>query len=115
MRLPVLAVAVEPKRGVEDRPGIKPAPADPAGALLLDESGADQHLNVSRYSLKRDVERRRQFRDEQILAVEARQDRAPDRVGKRGEDAVERRHFGDVRHVDSFYRNHRKHDNQHIH
>ena len=89
LRLPVLAVAVEPQRGLEDRPGIEAAPADPAGALLLDEAGADQHLDMARHRLQRDVKRRGQFRDEQILAVEPRQHRAPDGVGERGKDTVE--------------------------
>ena len=52
LRLPVFAVAVEPQRGLEDRPGVEAAPADPAGALLLDEAGPDQHLDVARYRLQ---------------------------------------------------------------
>jgi hypothetical protein len=60
LRLPVLAVAVEPQRGLEDRPGVEAAPADPAGALLFDETGPDQHLDVARHRLQRNGERRRQ-------------------------------------------------------
>ena len=97
LRLPVLAVAVEPQCGLEDRPGIEPAPADAAGALLLDEAGPDQHLDVARHRLQRDVERRRQLRDEQIRAIEPRQHRAPDRIGERGKDAVEQRLPGHLR------------------
>jgi len=106
LRLPVLAVAVEPQRGLEDRPGIEPAPADPASALLLDETGADQHLDVTRHRLQRDVEWRRQLRDEQILAVEPRQHRAPDRIGERGKDAVEQRFFGRLARIYGFNRDH---------
>jgi hypothetical protein len=102
LRLPVLAVAVEPQRGLEDRPGIEPAPADPAGALLLDETGADQHLDVTRHRLQRDIEWRRQLRDEQILAIEPRQHRASDRIGERGKDAVEQRLAGHLRQIDHF-------------
>jgi hypothetical protein len=91
LRLPVFAVAVEPQRRLEDRPGIKPATADATGAFLLYETGADQNLNVARHRLQRDVERRRQFRDEQILAVEPRQHGAAHRIGERREHAVERR------------------------
>jgi len=106
LRLPVLAVAVEPQRGLEDRPGVEPAPADPAGALLLDEAGPDQHLDVARHRLQRDVERRRQLRDEQILAIEPRQHRAPDRIGERSKDAVESRFFGRFARIDGFDRDH---------
>ena len=105
LRLPVLAVAVEPQRGLEDRPGIEAAPADPAGALLLDEAGADQHLDMARHRLQRDVKRRGQFRDEQILAVEPRQHRAPDGVGERGKDTVEQ-HLRAIERVYGFCRNH---------
>jgi hypothetical protein len=106
LRLPVLAVAVEPQRGLEDRPGIEPAPADAAGALLLDEASPDQHLDVARHRLQRNVERRRQLRDEQILAIEPRQHRPPDRIGERGKDAVEERFSGRVARIDGFHRDH---------
>ena len=106
LRLPVLAVAVEPQRGLEDRPGIEPAPADPASALLLDEAGPDQHLDVARHGLQRYVERRRKLGDEQILAIEPRQHRAPDRIGERGKDAVEQRFFGRLARIYGFNRNH---------
>jgi hypothetical protein len=114
LRLPILAVAVEPQRGLEDRPGVEPAPADPARALLLDEAGPDQHLDVARHRLQRDVERRRQLRDEQILAIEPRQHRAPDRIGERSKDAVEQRLRGHLRQIDHFgrRRNHQTKDNQ---
>jgi hypothetical protein len=102
LRLPVLAVAVEPQRGLEDRPGVEPAPADPARALLLDEAGPDQHLDMARHRLQRDVEWRRQLRDEQILAVEPGQHRAPYRIGKRGKDPVERCFFGRFARIDGF-------------
>ena len=99
LRLPVLAVAIEPQRGVEDRSGVEPAAADPAGALLPDEAGADQDLDVARHRLERDVERRGQFRDQQIRAVEPGQHRAPHRIGQRGEHAVERRRVGHRRRI----------------
>jgi len=115
LRLPILAVAVEPQRGLEDRPGVEPAPADPARALLLDEAGPDQHLDVARHRLQRDVERRRQLRDEQVLTIEPRQHRPPDRVGKRGKDAVEQRLSGRLRQIDHFGRrsSHSMDNNQH--
>jgi len=59
LRLPILAVAVEPQRGVEDRSGIEATPTDPPRALLLDEPGANQDLDMARHSLQRDVEGRR--------------------------------------------------------
>ena len=116
LRLPVLAVAVEPQRGLENRPDLEPAPADPAGALLPDEAGPDQHLDVARHRLQRDVERRRKLGDEQILAVEPRQHRPPDRIGERGKDAVEQRLARRFRQIDHFgrRRNHGTKDNQHF-
>ena len=102
LRLPVFAVAVEPQRGLEDRPGLEPAPADPPGALLLYEAGPDQHLDVARHRLQRDVERRRQFRDEQVLAIEPGQHSAPDRIGQRGKDVVEQPLPGHLGRIDRF-------------
>jgi len=109
LRLPVFAIAVEPQRGLEDRPGIEPASADPAGALLPDETGPDQHLDVARHRLQRDVERRGQLRDQQIRAIEPDQHRAPDRVGQRSENAVEVRLVG-RRHRIGELRGHRSHE-----
>jgi len=91
LRLPIFAVAVEPERGLEDRPGFKPAAADPAGALLRDETGPDENLDVARHRLQGNVEGRGQFRDEQIFAVEPVQHRPPHRIGERRENAVEHR------------------------
>ena len=104
LRLPIFAVAIEPQRGLEDRPGFEPAAADPAGALLRDEAGPDQDLDVARHGLQRDIERRGQFRDEQILAVEPREHRAPHRIGQRGEDAVEQRFRRPFRVIERFDR-----------
>jgi len=106
LRLPIFAVAIEPQRGLEDRPGFEPAAADPAGALLRDEAGPDQDLDVARHGLQRDIERRGQFRDEQILAVEPRQHRAPHRIGQRGEDAVQPRFFGCFARINGFHCDH---------
>ena len=109
LRLPVFAVAVEPQRSVEDRTGVEPAAANSAGALLLDEAGADQHLDVARHRLQRDVERGGQLRDQQIRAIEPGQHRAADRVGQRGEHAVEHRPLGHRRRIGQL-RGHRGHD-----
>ena len=115
LRLPILAVAVEPQRGLEDRPGVEPAPADPAGALLLDEAGPDQHLDVARHRLQRDVERRCELRDEQVVTIEPRQHRPPDRIGERGKDAVEQHLARRFRQIDHFgrRRSHSMDNNQH--
>jgi len=91
LRLPILAVPIEPQRGLEDRADIEAAPADPAGALLLHEPGPHEDLDVARHRLKRDVEWRGQFRDKQIFAIKPRQHGPPHRIGERREDAVERR------------------------
>jgi hypothetical protein len=113
LRLPIFAVAIEPQRGLEDRPGFEPAAADPAGALLRDEAGPDQNLDVARHRLQRDVERCGQFRNEQILAVQPRQHRAPHRIGKRGEDAVQHRFRRSFRGIERFDRCHvRQHTQQ---
>jgi hypothetical protein len=50
--LPVLAIAVEPERGIEDRSGIEAAAADAPGALLFDQPGPDQDLDVARHRLQ---------------------------------------------------------------
>jgi len=94
LRLPVLAVAIEPDRGGKDRPGVEPAAADAAGALLRHETGAHEHLDVPRHGLQRDVERRRQFGNQPILPVERGQQGAPHRIGKRPENLVEDGAFG---------------------
>jgi len=109
LRLPVFAVAVEPQGSLEDRPGIEPAPADPAGALLLDEAGADQDLDVARHRLQRDVERRSQLRDQQFRAIEPGQHRTADRIGQRGENAIERCGVGHRRRIGQL-RGHRSHE-----
>src|ERR1700686_4852367 len=49
--LPVLRVAIEPDGGVHQGLGGQAAAADTPGALLLNEPGSDQHLNVARYAL----------------------------------------------------------------
>ena len=61
---------------------------------------------MARHRLQRDVERRRKLGDEQILAVEPRQHRPPDRIGERGKDAVEQRFFGRLTRIYGFNRNH---------
>ena len=109
LRLPVFAVAVEPQRGVEDRSGVEAAPADAAGALLPDEAGADEDLDVAGHRLQRNFERRGQLRDQQFRAIEPDQHRAPDRVGQRGEHAVEVRLGGRRRRIGEL-RGHRSHE-----
>jgi len=52
LRLPIPAIAVEPQRRLEDRPGFEPAAADPARALLLDEAGPHEDLDVARHRLQ---------------------------------------------------------------
>jgi hypothetical protein len=89
LRLPVAAVAVEPQRSLKDRPGIKAAAADPARALLRHQPGTHQHLDVARHRLQRNIERRRQLGDEQVLPIQSVEDRTADRVGKRAEDQIE--------------------------
>ena len=89
LRLPVFAVAVEPQRGVKDRPRIEPAPADPTDALLSDEAGADQDLDVARHRLQRDRERRGDFGNQQRSFVEPLQDRAADGIAEGEEHGIQ--------------------------
>jgi hypothetical protein len=86
--LPIAAVAVEPQRRLEDRPGVEAAAADPAGALLRDEACAHQDVDVTRHRLQRNGERLGQFGDEQVLTIKTVEDRSPDRVGQRAEYQV---------------------------
>src|SRR5260370_26810 len=81
--LPVLAVAIEPDGGVEDRAGVQAASADPPGSLLVDETGANQDLDMLRYRLQRDREGRGDFRNQKLATAEPAQNGAPDRVRKR--------------------------------
>src|SRR5262252_716602 len=55
--LPVLAVTVHPHGCIEQRTGVETAAADTPAALLLDQPGAHQNLDVSRYGLERNFER----------------------------------------------------------
>jgi len=90
LRLPIAAVAVEPERSREDRPGIEPAAADPAAALLRHQPGTHQHLDVARHRLQRNVERRGELGDEQLFTIQSVEYRAPNRIGERAEHLVER-------------------------
>ena len=89
LRLPVAAVAVEPERGGEDRPGIELAAADPAATLLRHEPGPHQHLDMARHRLQRNIERRGELGDEQVFTIQSVEYRAPNRVGERAEDQIE--------------------------
>src|SRR6516162_991499 len=90
LRLPILAVAVEPDRGVEDRPSGQATAADAPGPLLSHQPGAHQHLDVLRHRLQRDVEMLRDLRHQELLPVETAQDGAAYRIGKRRKHLIER-------------------------
>jgi len=90
LRLPILAVAVEPDRGVEDRPRRQATAADAPRPFLRHQPGAHQHLDVLRHRLQRDVEMLRDLRHQQLLPVETAQDRAAYRICERREHLVER-------------------------
>ena len=87
--LPIFAVAVEPDRGLEDWTGVQPAATDPAGALLPHQTCPNEHLNVLGDRLQRDCERGRDFRHQELAAIESDQDRAAHRVGQCGKYLVE--------------------------
>jgi hypothetical protein len=79
---------------VKDGAGIEPAAADAAAALLRHEARAHQHLDVARHRLQRNVERRSELGDQQILLIQPVEYRAADGVGKRAEHLVEDLIFG---------------------
>jgi hypothetical protein len=94
LRLPIAAVPVDPQPGLKDGAGVEPAAADPAGALLRDETGAHQNLDMARHRLQRNLERRRQLGDEQIFAIQSVEYRAANRIGERAEHQIEGRVVG---------------------
>src|ERR1700736_1778410 len=59
--LPILAISVKPHGRIEEGPHCEAAPADTAAALLLNQSGAHEHLNVTRDALQRYFKRRREL------------------------------------------------------
>jgi len=89
LRLPVAAVAVDPQRGFEDRSGVEPAAADAAALFLGHQPGAHQHLDVARYRLQRNRERRGEFGDRQVITIQSVEYLATHRVGERPEHEVE--------------------------
>src|SRR5262249_53484989 len=87
--LPVFAVAVDPDGGAMDWPGIESTAADATRALLGDETGAHQDLDMLRHRLERNVEGCGQFRNKKRFAVESFEDGAADRIGECGKNQVE--------------------------
>ena len=73
-----------------DRPCIQAAAADPPGPLLLHQARPHQYLQMPRHRLQRDVEMRRHFLNQQVLAIQPVEDRPPDGIGQRAEDQAER-------------------------
>src|SRR5262249_4713423 len=90
LRLPILAVAVEPDCGVEDRPRHPAAAPDAPGPCLGHQRGAHEHLDGLRHRLQRDVEMLRDLRRQELLPVETAQDGAAYRIGERREHLIER-------------------------
>jgi hypothetical protein len=74
---------------MQDGAGVEPAPADTAAALLRYETGAHQHLDMTRHGLQRDVERCGELADQQVFAIQPVEYRAADGVGERTEHLVE--------------------------
>ena len=57
--------------------------------MLRHQTGAHQNVNVPRHSLQRNLERRRQFGDEQVVAIQPVEYLAAHRVGERAEHQIE--------------------------
>src|SRR5690349_14687844 len=89
--LPMCAVTVEPDGSGKDGAGVEAAPADTSGSLLVHQTSAHQDVDMAGYRLQRDIERRREFGDKQLLLAKACQYGAPHRVAQSEEHLVEQR------------------------
>jgi hypothetical protein len=58
---------------------------------LRHEAGTDQHLDMARYRLQRNLERRRQLGYQQVFAIELVEYLPSDRIGERAKHQVEGR------------------------
>ena len=95
---PKLPVLLNPLRGLTDRPGVDPATVDASGLAARHEPGLLEHAQVPRDRRERHAVRLGQLAGRSLPLRQAFQHAAPNRVGQRGEDGVQR--------VDSIF-NHR--------
>jgi hypothetical protein len=87
---PETLVAVEPFHGVLHRPRRKLARDDAAGLFAGDQPRVGEHVEVFHHCRQRHRKRPRQFADGNAVALrETGEQRAPRRIGKRVEGAVE--------------------------
>ena len=70
--------------------GVEIAAGDVAGAFLRDEASANEHLDMPRDRLQRDVEGRGKFGDERRSLIEPREDGATIGIAQSEEEPVER-------------------------
>jgi hypothetical protein len=90
-RGPEALVEAEPVHRLLHRLRGQPTADGAAGLLAVDQPGLGQHVEVLHDRRKRHRERARELADRHIrLGAEPRQQRAPRRVGKGREGAVER-------------------------
>jgi hypothetical protein len=87
---PEALVAVQPIHRLLHRAGGQPARHRASDLLACDQAGIIKHIEMLDDRGKRDRKRLRQLADREALAIaEPRQQRAPRRIGKRSEGAVQ--------------------------
>src|SRR5438477_13168686 len=87
--LPKNAVALHPLRGLAQTVRLEPGRSQLGVASARDQPGILEHLEVLRERRKRHVEWLRELRDRRFPRRETGKDRAPRRIGDRGERRAE--------------------------
>src|SRR5690349_9442848 len=87
---PVLAIALDPRRDVTERFGVKSSRSPLRLSTSLDQPGPLEHAEVFRHGRLREVEWLRQRLDRRVALGEPGEDRPAGRVGQRGEGRAER-------------------------
>jgi len=90
LECPESAVLLHPGRGVTHRCGDERGPPRATLALYACEAGTLEHAHVLGDGRERHREARGELADRAIAVRQARDDRAPRRIGQRGESGVER-------------------------
>lgn len=92
-RLPEPPVGRDPGCGILHRFRLEPAPDFAPALLARNEVGVGEHRKVLGHRRQRHVKRRGERGDRASAARELRENRAPRRVGERGESAIKRTVF----------------------
>src|SRR6516162_9122769 len=96
LRLPIVAVVVDPDGGFIERTGIEAAGADAAAAFLADKARPDQNLDVARDRLHRYRVGCRNARYLKRLLSQAPQNVASRSIRESEENTVQSRGFGSL-------------------